>query len=77
MSVDADNFSAVMGIVLKAVLTLFLGIISYAFRDIHEDVTKVKTTVSEHTTQLAVLENNYKSVDKKLDKIIEKLERIK
>lgn len=77
MSIDTEHFSSIMGIVLKVALTAFMGIISYAFQEIKTTAKETQMTVSQHSTQLAILENNYKAIDKKLDKVIETLERRK
>ncbi len=77
MSMDTEHVSAVMGIVLKVALTAFMGIISYAFNEIKTTAKETQQTVGQHMIQLAILENNYKEIDKKLGRIADSLDKQK
>lgn len=72
---SASNVSTYIGIALKAVLTIFLGVISYAFNDIQAKLDKAVTATADHATHIAVLQNNYVAIDKKLDRLLDQVER--
>ncbi len=68
------NFASLFDYIIKGMIALILATAGFIFKDIHAEVKASKMKLEDNEVRIRVLESNYQSVDKKIDKIDTKID---